>query len=76
MKFKHLFTVPGFGGSPAPAAPPPPPPPPTKSASEVRASEQEARRRAAGAQGRASTILTGSDSVDENASGKKTLLGE
>jgi hypothetical protein len=27
MKFKQLFTVPGFGGSPAPAPPPPPPPP-------------------------------------------------
>ena len=65
-----------FSAPAAPVAPQPPPSPPTKSASEVRASEQEARRRAAGAQGRASTILTSSDSVDENASGKKTLLGE
>ena len=76
MKFKQLFTVPGFGGSPAPAPPPPPPPPPEKSAEEVRASEQEARRRAAGAQGRASTILTGLNAGDTETGGKKMLLGE
>ena len=76
MKLKQLFTVPGFGGSPAPTPPPPPPPPPEKSAEEVRASEQEARRRAAGAQGRASTILTGSDAGDTETGGKKMLLGE
>jgi len=76
MKFKQLFTVPGFGGSPAPAPPPPPPPPPEKSAEEVRASEQDARRRAAGAQGRASTILTGSDAGNTETGGKKMLLGE
>ena len=76
MKLKQLFTVPGFGGSQAPAPPPPPPPPPEKSAEEVRASEQEARRRAAGAKGRASTILTGSDAGDTETGGKKMLLGE
>jgi hypothetical protein len=76
MKFKQLFTVPGFGGSPAPAPPPPPPPPPEKSAEEVRASEQEARRRAAGAKGRASTILTAPGVDDTGVGGKKTLLGE
>jgi hypothetical protein len=76
MRIKHLFTVPGFGGSPAPAPPPPPPPPPEKSAEEVRAAEQEARRRAAGAKGRASTILTSSGVDDPAVGGKKTLLGE
>ena len=76
MKFKQLFTVPGFGGGSAPAPPPPPPPPPEKSADEVRADEQMARRRAAGAQGRASTILTGSDAGDTETGGKKMLLGE
>lgn len=75
MKFKQLFTVPGFGGSEAPAVVPPPPPP-EKSAEEVRASEQAARRRAAGAKGRASTILTSSDAGDTETGGKKTLLGE
>ena len=76
MRIKELFTVPGFGGSPAPAPPPPPPPPPEKSAEEVRAAEQEARRRAAGAKGRASTILTSSGVDDPAVGGKKTLLGE
>lgn len=77
MKFKQLFTVPGFGGPPAPVAPAAPPPPPEKSAEEVRAAEQTARRRAAGAQGRASTILTGSTGVgDAETGGKKMLLGE
>jgi hypothetical protein len=77
MKFKQLFTVPGFGGSPAPVAPLPPPPPPEKSAEEVRAAEQDARRRAAGAKGRASTILTGSTGAgDAETGGKKMLLGE
>jgi len=76
MKFKQLFTIPGFGSSPAPAPPPPPPPPPEKSAEEVRAAEQTARRRAAGAQGRASTVLTGSNAGDTETGGKKMLLGE
>ena len=76
MRIKELFTVPGFGGSPAPAAPAPPPPPPEKSAEEVRAAEQEARRRSAGAKGRASTILTSSGVDDTEVGGKKTLLGE
>ena len=80
MKFKQLFTVPGFGGSPAPAPPPPPPPPPEKSAEEVRAAEQDARRRAAGAMGRQSTILTSATATDGSGvvdtGGKKTLLGE
>ena len=76
MRIKELFTVPGFGGSPAPAPPPPPPPPPEKSAEEVRAAEQESRRRAAGAKGRASTILTSSGVDDTEVGGKKTLLGE
>ena len=77
MKFKQLFTVPGFGGSSPPAPPPPPPPPPEKSAEEVRAAEQDARRRAAGAMGRQSTILTSATGLeDANVGGKKTLLGE
>ena len=50
--------------------------PPEKSAEEVRAAEQTARRRAAGAQGRSSTILTSSDAGDTETGGKKTLLGE
>ena len=66
-----------FSAPAAPVAPQPPPPPPTKSADEVRASEQEARRRAAGAKGRASTILTSPAGVDDaDVGGKKTLLGE
>ena len=78
MKFKQLFTVPGFGSTAAPA--PPPPPPPVKSAAEVRAAEQDARRRAAGAMGRQSTILTSATATDGSGvvdtGGKKTLLGE
>jgi hypothetical protein len=67
----------GMFSSPTPVAPPPPPPPPEKSAKEVRAAEQDARRRAAGAQGRQSTILTGSlNTGDAEAGGKKMLLGE
>ena len=65
-----------FSAPKAPAPPPPPPPPPDKSADEVRAAEQMARRRAAGAQGRASTILTGSNAGDTETGGKKMLLGE
>ena len=80
MKFKQLFTVPGFGSTAAPAPPPPPPPPPVKSAAEVRAAEQDARRRAAGAMGRQSTILTSATATDGSGvvdtGGKKTLLGE
>ena len=67
----------GIFSSPTPVAPPPPPPPPEKSDREVRLSEQEARRRAAGAAGRQSTILTGSlGAGDAEAGGKKMLLGE
>jgi len=65
-----------FSAPKAPPPPPPPPPPPDKSADEVRAAEQMARRRAAGAQGRASTILTSLDAGDTETGGKKTLLGE
>jgi hypothetical protein len=66
-----------FSAPSAPAPPPPPPPPPEKSAEEVRAAEQDARRRAAGAKGRASTILTGPTGVgDAETGGKKMLLGE
>jgi hypothetical protein len=65
-----------FSSPRAPAPPPPPPPPPDKSADEVRAAEQRARRRAAGAQGRASTILTGVNEGDTETGGKKMLLGE
>ncbi len=66
-----------FSAPAAPVAPPPPPPPPEKSAGEVRAAEQDARRRAAGARGRQSTILTGSlNTGDAEAGGKKMLLGE
>ena len=80
MKFKQLFTVPGFGGgSPAaPAPPPPPPPPPVQetSAEEIDAKKQKSRLREAGAKGRASTILTSPMGVEEETGGKKTLLGE
>lgn len=77
MKSKQLFTVPGFGGFSRPLPPLPPPPPPEKSAEEIRAAEQTARRRAAGAMGRASTILTGAIGAgDEEVGGKKMLLGE
>tara|TARA_R110000787_G_scaffold254547_1_gene359840 strand:+ start:115 stop:327 length:213 start_codon:yes stop_codon:yes gene_type:complete len=66
-----------FSSPAAPVAPLPPPLPPEKSADEVRASEQEARRRAAGSKGRASTILTSSTGAsDSEVGGKKTLLGE
>ena len=66
-----------FSAPSAPAPPPPPPLPPEKSAEEVRAAEQDARRRAAGAKGRASTILTGSTGAgDAETGGKKMLLGE
>ena len=66
-----------FSSPSAPAAPPPPPPPPDKTADEVRAAEQASRRRAAGAMGRQSTILTGSTGAgDTEVGGQKTLLGE
>ena len=66
-----------FSSPSAPAPPPPPPPPPEKSVEEVRAAEQDARRRAAGAMGRQSTILTGSTGAgDTEVGGQKTLLGE
>lgn len=52
-----------FSPPKAPALPPPPPPPPpvpTKAADKsVQEAEKETRRRAAAAQGRAGTILTG-----------------
>jgi hypothetical protein len=76
--FKRILGMGGLFSSPkAPAAPPPPPPPPDKTADEVRAAEQDARRRAAGAMGRQSTILTGATGAgDTEVGGKKTLLGE
>tara|TARA_R110000823_G_scaffold301513_2_gene422504 strand:- start:155 stop:376 length:222 start_codon:yes stop_codon:yes gene_type:complete len=71
----------GFFSSPsAPAPPPPPPLAPVKSAVEVRAAEQDARRRAANAIGRQSTILTSATATDGSGvvdtGGKKMLLGE
>lgn len=66
-----------FSGPKAPPPPAPPPPMPEKSAAEVRAAETDARRRAASAQGRSSTILTsGSGLAESDAGGKKTLLGQ
>tara|TARA_R110002126_G_scaffold246538_2_gene389533 strand:- start:80 stop:238 length:159 start_codon:yes stop_codon:yes gene_type:complete len=51
-----------------------------KSAAEVRAAEQDARRRAANAMGRQSTILTSATATDGSGvvdtGGKKMLLGE
>lgn len=65
-----------FGGS-KPKAPPPPPPPPTpdNKAEQLAAEANDQRLRAAQA-GRASTMLTGGEGVEEDIqTAKKKLLG-
>jgi hypothetical protein len=68
-----------FGGAPKPPSLPPLPPAPavpTKAAVEATpgATEEEARKRAAAAQGRAGTILT-SPLGDGTSQGRRTILG-
>ena len=64
-----------FSAPSIPAPPPPPPDPPDRDAS--RGDVSEARKRAANAKGRTSTILTSGQGVDTDDSfiTKKTLLG-
>lgn len=65
-----------FGGS-KPKAPPPPPPPPDPNieAERLRKEAEEQRIRSASG-GRASTMLTGGEGVEEEANtAKKRLLG-
>jgi hypothetical protein len=73
--FKKIFKS-IFGGS-APKAPAPPPPPPTaESQSDILARESAETRMRVGTQGRASTMLTGGEGVEEDApTAKKKLLG-
>ena len=61
----------------APPTPPPPPAPPPPDQAAARDAGAEERRRRAGAQGRASTILTGGSGLGSNGSniGRKSLLG-
>lgn len=66
---------------PAPATPPPPVTPPesapTKNDPAVKGAGEAERKRAALAQGRGSTILTGSRGITSDANtAKKTLLGQ
>lgn len=65
-----------LGGS-KPKAPPPPPPPPTEeSAADKLAKEANEQRIRAGTAGRASTMLTGGEGVEEDVqTAKKRLLG-
>lgn len=71
-----------FFSSPSMPAPPPPPPPPPQLAKEadpaVKAARDDARRRAAGMQGYASTIQTTGLGVTGPAAttGFKNLLGQ
>ena len=59
-----------------PLVAPAPPPPPTRSDADVQAAALRVRQQRASAQGRASTILTGSQGVtDEIESTPKKLLG-
>ena len=77
MKIKHLFTVPGFGGSsPSPPPPPPPlPPPPTKADPAVVKSREEEQRRLKLQRGMAGTVKTGSTPLGTATTADKTLLG-
>lgn len=62
-------------GSPsAPKAPPPPSPPPTETSADVTQEQRTMKKRAAGATGYLSTIL--SQRTNPAAGGGKTLLGE
>lgn len=61
---------------PPPPLPPAPPPPPKPTDPNVTRAKRDERRRAAGAIGRGSTILTGSQGLTTEAStARKTLLG-
>jgi hypothetical protein len=65
-----------FGGGKVKAPPAPPPPPDPNVASEKLAAEAQAERLRAAAGGRASTMLTGGEGVEEEANtAKKRLLG-
>lgn len=65
-----------FGGGKVKAPPPPPPPPTEESAADKLAKEANEQRLRAGAAGRASTMLTGGEGVEEDAkTAKKKLLG-
>lgn len=71
---KAVKSIFGGGKAKAPAPPPPPPTPDTKSEDLAREANEQ-RLRAAQA-GRASTILTGGEGVEEDAqTAKKKLLG-
>lgn len=64
------------GGKSKPKAPPPPPPPTDESAADRLAKEANDQRIRSGAAGRASTMLTGGDGVEEDVqTAKKKLLG-
>ena len=77
MKFKQLFTAPGFGGStPAPPPPPPPlPPPPNKADPAVVKSREDEQRRLRQQRGIAGTIKTRGGALSEASTADKTLLG-
>ena len=63
-----------FGGAKAPKAPAPPPPPKDDSAAVEAAAKDQRIRAASG--GRASTMLTGGEGVEEGVeTAKKKLLG-
>lgn len=65
-----------FGGAKTPKAPAPPPPPTPDTKSEDLAREANEQRMRAAQAGRASTILTGGEGVDEDVqTAKKKLLG-
>lgn len=67
----------GLFSSPKIPDPTPAPAPPSRSDAEVREAALAARRRAAGAKGRESTITTSGKGVtDEDAPALKKLLGE
>lgn len=51
------------------------PPPPAPDDREVQDAALRERRRRANAQGRASTIITGASGVEDEVTGRKTLLG-
>ena len=65
-----------FGGSKPKAPPPPPPPPDPNIEAERLKKEAEEQRIRSGAGGRASTMLTGGEGVEEDATtAKKRMLG-
>lgn len=69
-----------IGGAPSAPSPPPlppePPPPPTEADPAVARAQKSERQRAALAQGRSDTLLTGAAGLTQPANTtKKTLLG-